>query len=185
MNETLIAARYARGLAEHAHEQGELKPVRQDLHRLADLLDPNRGEISAPELVDFLRSPTVPQNEKIQVTDVVCEKLAIGKTVSDFLNVLIRRNRIALIEAITQQYDRFAGAFEATRNAEVETARPLGEAQRQALEQALAQAAGAPVRMTVKVNPRLIAGLSVRMGDTLLDGSLRSRLRRLTHRLTR
>ena len=51
--ENIIAKRYARGLAEHAREAGQVHEVREDLELLADLLDPHSGEHSIPELLDF------------------------------------------------------------------------------------------------------------------------------------
>ncbi len=184
MNQSIIAIRYAKGLALYAQEQGEITEVRNDLGRLADLLNPDRGDISVPELLDFLRSPTVPQKEKIQITDIICDKLSIGATVSNFLNVLIRKNRIAMVNLIKQQYDYIADRIESVRSAEVIAAAPLTDAQAQSLTAALSAATGAQIRLEVKTDPELIAGLSLRLGDKFMDGSLAGRLNRMKARLT-
>jgi len=176
MNENVIAKRYAKGLAAFAQEQGKLKEVLEDLRGLADLLDPERGDISVPELLDFLRSPTVQLAEKIKLTDVICEKLSIGKEVSDFLNVLIKKNRIALIGILERQYERIASELNAECQAVVSTARPLSAGQQEALRAALAAATGKAISLRVEEDKSLIAGVRVRMSDIMLDGSFAARL---------
>jgi F-type H+-transporting ATPase subunit delta len=184
MIENVIARRYARGLADLAVERDEVEAVRQDADNLADLLDPERGDFSVPELLAFLRSPTVPEAQKVHVTDQICEALKIGKTVSDFLNVLIAKNRVGLIANIVREYDRLAAAIQETRNAIVETAYPLSGKQEKALREALEKATGASVRLDVRENRALLAGLRVRLEDMLLDESIDNHLRRLASRLT-
>jgi F-type H+-transporting ATPase subunit delta len=184
MKENIIARRYAEALAQHAVENNELDSVREDLDALADLLDPERGDISVPELLAFLHSPTIPQVEKVKLTDVLCEKINIGKSVSDFLNVLIKKNRIALTPFIAREFDRIAGGLTNVVTASVETARKLSGDQLAELQKLIAEASGAEVRLTQKINPKLIAGFRVQMGDILLDGSVENRLQRLGARLT-
>jgi F-type H+-transporting ATPase subunit delta len=179
MIENVIARRYARGLAEYAAEQDELDAVRSQLEALSDVLDPSRGEVSAPELLDWLRSPRVTPEKKIQVTDVLCAKLEIGKTVSEFLNVLIRRNRVGLMPRIARFFESMAAEMDQVLAAEVETARALDEQETERLRGALETALGSPVRMLVRERPELRGGVRVRAGDQLLDGSLAARLARL------
>jgi len=184
MSQSIIAIRYAKGLALFAREQGEISLVREDLGRLVDLLDPDRGNISVPELLDFLHSPTVPQKEKIHITDVICDELSIGSTVSNFLNVLIRKKRISLVSLIARQYERIAGQMESVHVALVRTAAPLSPAQELSLAAAMSAATGTEVRLEVKTDSTLVAGLSVRLGDQLMDGSVAGRLDRLKAKLT-
>lgn len=184
MKENVIARRYARGLVEYAAEKGELDKVREDIESLADLMDPDRGDISVPELGLFLGSPTVQQDEKIKLTDILCEKMSIGKTVSDFLNILIAKNRISLTGFIAREFERFSQEYETIRNATIETAMPLTESQTATLEKALAETAGCKVRLFAKTNPELIGGLRIQIDDTLMDGSLLNRLERLEAQLT-
>lgn len=184
MIEAVIANRYARGLAEYAHEQGELETVKTDLDRLADIMDPGLGEISVPELMDFLRSPTVPEEEKIKLTDIVCDQLDIGKATSDFLNILILRSRIGLVPFIVRAYSRIAAEINEVLGAVVETARPLSEKQREDLRAALAEATGATVCIEERLQPEIISGLRVRLDDTMLDGSALGRYKRLEALLT-
>jgi F-type H+-transporting ATPase subunit delta len=179
MNENVIAKRYAKGLAAFAAQRGRLAEVRDDLRLLADLLDPERGDISVPELRALLFSPTVTPEEKIRVTDVICEKLSIGQEVSDFLNVLIKKTRIGLIGMLERQYERLAADLNAEGLAEVRTARLLSPQQEESLRLALREATGKTVRLRVEEDKSLIAGVRVRMSDIMLDGSFAARLEKM------
>ena len=185
MNESVIASRYANGLASHAREQDALEDVRADLNTLADLLDPERGEIAVAELPDLLASPAIPDEDKIRITDTLCVKLEIGQIVSQFLNVLIRKKRIDIVGEIARQYDKIASEMQGVSNAYAETAAPLSTEQEEALRTALAEATGQRVQLLVRVDPDLLAGLRVRLADRVVDGTLAGRLERLAERLGR
>lgn len=178
-----LAARYARGLAEYANERGEFAAVRQDLLALRDILDPNWGDVSVPELIEFLRSPVVAREEKISVTDRICEKLGVGPAVSEFLNVLIRHDRVGIAPEILRAYDRIAHEITGEYTIRVETPRPLDEARRARLAAALEKALGAKVNLVYAVTPRLVTGMRLRFGDKRWDNSAHGRLSRLREHL--
>lgn len=100
--EDVIARRYAKGLAEHAAEENKVDEVRRDLGQLADLVDPYSGDYSIPELLDFLNTPVAHTTAKLEATDVIMEKIGVGKIVSDFLNALILHSRIGLLPRINR-----------------------------------------------------------------------------------
>lgn len=179
MIETIIARRYAKGLSQVAKERDELLPVRADLDAIADLLDTDAGAYSLPELLDFLASPTVRLEDKIRLTDLICEKMGVGKTVSDFLNVLIEKHRVALTGHIAREYDRIVARIDEARSVWVESARPLDKAEAEAVRVAAAKVAGGEVQMRTRVNARLLGGVRVFLDDILIDTSIASRLEAL------
>lgn len=183
MIENVIARRYARALAEAAAEKNELERTNADINRVADILDPERGDISVPELLEVLGSPTVATEEKIRVTDTICQKLQISQLVSDFLNVLIRRGRVTLAGRIAREYVRIATEIERISTAEVETALPLSGSEEERLRQSLEKATGKKVRVQSRVNRKLLAGVRVKMGDLMFEGSLKGRFERLSREL--
>lgn len=179
MIENVIARRYAVALAEVAAEQNELERVNEEVKRLADILNPEGGEVNVPELLDFLGSPIVPLDEKIQMTDVLCEKLQIGKLVSEFLNVLIKRGRVPLASKIADEYIHIAARIENIYAADVESAEPLSEVDEKRLRESLEKATGERIRLSIKQNKKLLGGVRVKVGDQLFDGSILGRLDRL------
>lgn len=179
MIEEVIARRYAKALAMAAIEKNELNQTREDVERLADLLDPDMGDISVPELADFLQTPTVTVTDKIKMTDVLCTKLQIGKLVSDFLNVLINHRRTQLASRILRHYILMVAELENIDEAIVHSAKPLSDQERELLAKALEKKVGRKVRILVAINKNLLAGLQVKIGDLLFEGSLKGRLKRL------
>ncbi|MDR0867945.1 MAG: ATP synthase F1 subunit delta [Planctomycetota bacterium] len=183
MIQDVIAIRYAKGLVAAATEKKELERTHVDMLRLADILDPDAGDISVPELLDFLETPTVSLKDKIEMTDVLCEKLQIGKIVSEFLNVLLRHRRVGLISAIMRNYAEISMEFENIYEAQVQSAKRLDDADREQLIKSLEKKLGKKVRLMVGVNRGLIAGVRVKIGDMMLDETVKGRLARLRETL--
>lgn len=183
MIQEVIARRYAKALATAALEKNELAQTRIDVERLIDILDPGVGEISVPEFADFLLTPTVKISDKLLMTDKLCEKLQIGKLVSDFLNVLIKHRRTQLASRILKHYVLIASGLEKIDEAFVESAAALSAAQQQTLTAALEKKLNNKVRLFCTVNPSLVAGLRIKIGDLLLENSVRGRLERLERAL--
>ena len=80
MIENVIARRYARALAEVAVEKNEIEKTDSDVLTLADILDPEGGDISVPELIDCLGSPVIALEQKIKMTDVSLQKASDWRT---------------------------------------------------------------------------------------------------------
>lgn len=181
--EDVIAKRYAKGLAEHALETGGMDVVAGDLAKLADLMDPHSGDFSVPEFLDFLNTPVVAPRAKLDATDVILEKLGIGRIVSDFLNVLINHNRVGLIPQISRQFSFIAADLTRERAASVFTARPLTRDQAGRLTAALEKALDSKVRLVARVEPGLLAGVRVEVDGHVLDGTVIGRLEGLKRKL--
>lgn len=183
MIENVIARRYARALAEVAAEKNEIEKTDADILALADILNAEGGEISVPELTDYLGSPVVPLEQKIKLTDTLCEKLSIGELVSDFLNVLIRKGRVPLMSRIAREYIRISSSIEGIVTADVESAYLLSDEEQKKIIKALEKNAGKKVRLHTKINESLLSGVRIKIGDTLLDGSIKGRMDRVEARL--
>lgn len=183
--EDIIAKRYARGLAEHALDMGKMDEVAADLAQLADLMDPYGGDYTVPELLDFLNTPVVTPQAKLEATDVILAKMGIGKIVSDFFNVLITHNRIGLIPQIGRQFSFIAADLTREHAASVFTARPLTQDQTNRLVRALEKALDSKVRLVVRVEPGLLAGVRVEVDGHVLDGTVVGRLESVKSSLAR
>ncbi len=184
--EDVIARRYARGLAEEVAEHGDFPRVRGDLALLAGVLDPRAGKTYVPEFAGFLTSPTVTAGDKAAAAGTIAEKLGLGSTAADFLAVLIRHGRVALLPRIEQAFSALAGEMTGERTAVAHTARPLTADQEARLARALSAALGGPVHISQRVEPGLLAGAKVTVGDVTFDGTVLGRLESLKdHLLTK
>jgi F-type H+-transporting ATPase subunit delta len=139
--------------------------------------------VAQPKFAELLASPAVPMAEKDRVLVDVFEGRALP-IVSNFLRVLNRHGRLGVLAAITTQaradWDRKQGR----RRVTVRSAVPLDDGQKAALEGRLsALIGGATPQVKLEVDPSLIAGLVVQVGDDVYDASVRTRLKRLRDRL--
>ena len=176
MKEAVVALRYARGLARVAAEAGRVREVRDDLEFLNDLLDSGSG---VPELLEFLRSPTVARKTKLDLTDAILEKLRVEKLIANFLNVLIVHDRVDILPHIVRAYDAIADELTGEATVTVDSARPLTDSQRAGLEAALEKASGQPVHLLTHVEPALLGGVRIHMRDLLIDATILGRLQRM------
>lgn len=136
-----------------------------------------------PELRRLMEHPAVAHAEKERVLRRVLGD-GVGPQPMRLALLMVRRGRPGDIEGM---FARFAELLRHERGislAQVRTALPLGDDQRAAVAERLAQLTGERIEMDETVDPSLIGGIAVRIGDTLYDASVRSRLDRLRARLT-
>lgn len=181
--EEIIARRYARGLAESARDNNRVDEVRGDLRFLADVFDSRGGEAYVPEFAEFLDSPSVGVDDKRAVIDKICEKTGVGEMASAFLGVLVQSRRVGLLPKIARAFVEISGEMSGELAAVVQTARQLTGDQEIRLAEALATAFGKKVRLHQQVEPSLLAGVKVTVGDKVFDGSVLGRLERLKNSL--
>jgi len=170
-----LARNYADALLGTA--KGEAAAVLDELDEI--VVDVLQGQ---PRFAEILASPSVAANEKDRMIVEVFESRA-SATVVNFLRVLNRHGRLGLLTQIFRQarevWDRSSGRRVVT----VQSAVPLDDSQRTALEGRLATLIGATPLLKLEVDPSLIAGLVVQIGDDVYDASVRTRLQRLRDRL--
>src|SRR5690606_9930049 len=102
----------------------------------------------------------------------------------DFLGVVLEKRREGYLEEIIRSFQREMERFGGIMEAEVRTAVELLEEARKSLTETLAGATGKEVRMNVRVDPELLAGAGVKIGDKVIDGSLATRLKKLQAELS-
>ena len=116
----------------------------------------------------------------------------LGKALSDrmprlmlrFLQTLVAHRRQMLIPEIAVEYAKLVDAEEGRLHADVTVARPSTPAEESAIAAQLSRALGKQVVPHIRVNPAILGGVVVRVGDTVMDGSVRRRLATLRNRLT-
>lgn len=178
MSTTAVARRYARALYEEAEAAGRSEAVDAGMEAVRATLDGSR------ELRQLFASPTVPPDRKRAVLD----RLFGGRVdplIVRLMHLLVAKGREAAFPDVVRAYERYRDERHGRAEAHVRTALPLSEADTEALRSALEQATGRRVRLRVDVEPELLGGLVVRVGDTVYDGSVRHQLDELRRRFAR
>jgi F-type H+-transporting ATPase subunit delta len=125
-----------------------------------------------------LRHPRVPAaSKKKLLSDALSGK--VGATTLRFLELLVDKKRFELMIMIASVYGRLAADKRGAAKAVVRTAKPLSADEQKQLAAKLKNFSGKDVELDVKEDPELIGGVSVKIGDWVLDSSLRGQLRRL------
>jgi F-type H+-transporting ATPase subunit delta len=128
-----------------------------------------------PRLEELLRSALVSQEEKEQFIERVFGKRA-SLPVVHFLKVISRHGRLELLRPIARVLRKLHAERSGLTEVEVRVATELSDAVRQEIQQRLQRALGTQPVLNVAIDPALIAGVWVRVGDRVFDGSIRTQL---------
>lgn len=177
MAEPEIVSGYAQAILTAAKAEGVLDRVEDELFRLARVVEANG------ELAQRLSDPGADVSAKANLAVELLDNRAHPQTVAAVVFLLQAGHGRRLME-IADETVRLAARERSTAVAEVRSAVPLDEAQRDRLAQALQRSTGQSVDIKVVVDPDVVGGLNVRIGDTVIDGSVSRRLTELKSRLT-
>lgn len=159
---------YARSLFAVAAEQGRLDEIREQLGELADALDQNR------DLATFLFSPYFSSEEKKEGLDRAVQGAA--EILDNFLRVLIENHRMPLIFRIRRDYDALWEEENRLLPVQVTSAVALDEELVSDIGDRIAQETGRKIQLAAHVEPDILGGLVLRVGNSILDASVRNRL---------
>jgi F-type H+-transporting ATPase subunit delta len=172
-----IAQVYARSLFEVAKEQDKLDEVREQLGQLADALDQTR------ELQLFFFSPYFSTEEKKQGLDRAID--GADPIVRNFLELLVEKHRMPALLRIRREFDRLWEQEHRLLPVTITSAVALGDETVRSIGDAIGQQTGQQVELTTKVDPDVLGGLVVRVGNSILDASIRNRLENLRRSVAR
>lgn len=173
-----VAKRYIRALFAVAREQGLEDTVLVSLQGLEQLY------ATVPELRHVLGNPRVPAERKRAVLEGVLGEDAPTPVLA-FVGLLVDKSRIEVLRKCGALFEGLLDEARGVRHAVLTTARPLAPEQEQRVAAVLTEALGCEVILASRVEPGLLGGVAVQVGDLLLDDSLRQRLEALRQHFAR
>jgi F-type H+-transporting ATPase subunit delta len=176
MREESVARRYAAALLAQAKNRDRVTKQKEELDRAAATVAGN-GQLAA-----LLRQPLVTEARKKAALTAALQGAVTAPTLS-FLSLLVDKRRIALLAEIRQEFERLVREYQNVALATAVSAVPLTDDQVKALEKSLEARTGKDIELRTEVDPSLIGGVLVRIGDTVLDGSVRGNLLRMREQL--
>jgi F-type H+-transporting ATPase subunit delta len=177
MKPTIISGRYAKALAESVADDVELEVVAAELVALVKLFH------DRPEFVRFANNRAIPRETRERLLESVLDRVELRPVTRRFLLLLVNRGRIGLLEQISSS---FAGLVDRRLNraeAMVTTAVPLNDEQKERLRSRLSELTGKTIRLEEQRDPGIIGVTIVRLGTTVIDGSIRSFLKNMRKEL--
>jgi len=172
------AARYARALFDVALKESDPVQIERDLAALAGLMSSNA------ELQAALTNPAVPVSAKRRIAEALGTRLSAAPPTRKLFLLLADRDRLGIVPDLLAIYRERLMEHQQVVRAEVTTAAPLTPERASQIEEKLAVLTGRKVDMKTSVDPSIIGGVVTRIGSTVYDGSLATRLAKLKEKLT-
>jgi F-type H+-transporting ATPase subunit delta len=165
-----IAARYASALFDLAKEGGALKALEADAAALTETL------AASEDLRGVIASPVVTREEQGKVIAAIGAKLGVSQLTANTLALMADKRRLFVLPQLLSALADMIAAEKGEVTAEVTAARALSAAQSKKLAETLKARVGKTVKLKTTVDESLIGGLVVKLGSTMIDTSVKSKL---------
>jgi len=172
-----ISKRYAKAFFELAGEESKYEVFYEDLSRFSAVLT------SSTDLKAFFANPVFNHAEKKQIMDYLLGRIELSPLTANFLGLLVDKGRIGLLDEIVAGYREMMDKILQRVQVSVRTAYPLTPEQQASLLAQLEEMTKRKADVSVTEDPSLLAGIVVRVGDTVYDGSIRTQLNNIRNLL--
>jgi F-type H+-transporting ATPase subunit delta len=166
----IIAKRYAKALFNLAQDDDKVEQYGQELDGFVRLL----GEL--PDLANAMQNPLYAEAARKAVFRSIAEKVGLSPIIMSFINLLIEKKRVQNIAEIAEFYHRLIDAHANIARAQIKAATELNEDVVQEIAQTLEKMTGKHVVVEFQQDSSLIGGIVAKIGDVVLDGSVRRQL---------
>ena len=169
MIESQVARRYATALFGTAKRIDQTDRILDDLKAIADLLRKD------PNLKNFLEAPQILEEYKRELITTAFKHL-ISEALFSFLVLVLDKHRIEYLLAMAKDYERLVKEDQGILQARVITTRALGPVFRNRLKEELEKNTGKTIEMILKIDPQIIGGITVILGNKIIDKSIKHQL---------
>ncbi|MEF2229446.1 MAG: ATP synthase F1 subunit delta [Pseudodesulfovibrio sp.] len=180
MTGNVVSRRYAKALFAIGAAKGEaVKVYGEQLMALSDSIQ------AAPEAVGFFRNPSFSAEEKKAVLSKLVEKASVDPMVKNFCNLLAEKGRVEMLPAIASDYKVMMDAVSGVITGELITVSALSEERKSAIKANLEKQAGKKLELTFAADKDILGGIVLKVGDKVLDASLKAQLQILKENIKR
>ena len=174
-----VGTSYARAFADVVGSR-KLDPdkVTAELNSLVAML------ATSPDLRKVWENPSIPAPQKRALLDAIAAQAGISRESRNFVAVLIDHRRVPILPQVVAQLRAELDSRLGVVDAEVTSARPLGDEEKRELEDRIGRSAGKRVRASYGTDPALLGGVLVRIGSTIYDGTVRGQLQKMRESLS-
>lgn len=177
MSTETIARRYSVALADIVLSSGETETVKNELSGWNDMFSANSN------LPTVFGNPAIAQKNKEKVLESLIASSKPTKTTANFLRILLRNGRLSELGSINDRFESVLDERGGFVSAEITSARPLPDSERAAFQNNLEKLTGKKVTINFAVDTEIIGGVVTRIGSTIYDGSVKTKLENLKEQL--
>jgi len=167
---TILARRYAKALFAVGKENDAYEAYNETLQGVAGLY------ISTPEVADALTNPLYPIDVREKVMAGLINSIGVDKVSANFLNLLVEKRRAEILPEIAEEYKIMVDEEKNISHGSVTSAVELSDELQAKIQAALEKLTGKKVELSTSVDPSLIGGIVAKVGDLVLDGSIKTQL---------
>ena len=179
MKNLAIARRYAKALVLIGKQDGQTDTYREELGAFANLIDQEKG------VQQVLVNPLYDAGGRKKVLETLMEKLNLSQAMTTFLLFLFDKGRIGFVSSINDFFQKFADELKGVARASLVSATELSSETVDKIRSALSERTGKDIILEVEQDPELIGGIVTRIGDLVLDGSVKTQLLNMRESLKR
>ncbi len=170
MKQTILAKRYAKALFAIGKEDGKYEAYSEALKAVAALFASN------PEVEDALTNPLYPLDIREKAMAAIVDSMDTEKVMGNFLNLLVEKKRAAILPEIAEVFQVMVDEDKNISHGTVVSAIELEKDLQNKIQDTLEKITGKKVELTASVDPSIIGGVIAKVGDLVLDGSIRTQL---------
>ncbi len=174
-----VNSRYARAFADVVDDSKlDADQVIAELNTLVEMLH------ASVELKKVWENPSIPAPQKRALLDALVQRAGISRPVRNFVAVMIDHRRVPILPQVVQQLRAELDQRLGVIDAEITSARALGDEEKRDLEARIGRSTGRRVRARYGTDSRILGGAVIRIGSTIYDGSVRGQLHKIRERLS-
>lgn len=173
----IIANRYAEALFQLSEDDNITKEIYNELHNVVDIVKSNK------DLDNVLKSPLVAKSEKVQLIEALFNN-KINNNLKNFLKILVEKGRISSLKSIELTFKQLLNEKNNVIEGTVISAIPLTGEKVKELEKTLSKKYNKNVTLENEVDESILGGVLVRLGNTQIDGSVKTRLNNIKDQLS-
>ncbi|PKM78821.1 MAG: F0F1 ATP synthase subunit delta [Firmicutes bacterium HGW-Firmicutes-15] len=171
-----VARRYAEAFFSIAQEANKIDDYQAELEKVVRSIEEIEG------LNKYFAHPLVPTNDKKDIANQLFAS-AVSPVTLNFLLLVLDKKRQTYLELIYREYEEMADESHGIKKAEIISAMAVGDEEVNALAQTLSQSTGKTIQLKLTIDPALLGGVKIRMGDKIIDASIAKKLEMLKKNL--
>ena len=170
MKQTILAKRYAKALFAIGKEDGKNEAYNESLQAVASLFS------GSPDVQDALTNPLYPLDVREKAMTALIKAMGADTVMGNFLSLLVQKKRAMIIPEIAESFQVMVDEDKNVSHGTVISAVELSTDLRGKIQDTLEKLTGKKVELTASVDPSIIGGMIAKVGDMVLDGSIRTQL---------
>jgi len=179
MKNLAIARRYAKALLLIGKEDGQTETYRDELVGFSEVIEKHA------ELEQAINNPLYSADGRKKVLESILDKMALSRTMQSFLTLLFDKGRFIYLSSINDFYQKLADELKGIARASLVSATAISSETVEKIRKTLSERTGKDIILDVAEDPGLIGGIVTRIGDLVLDGSIKTQLLNMRESLKR